>query len=112
MTLPISITLHSPPPLPVPLQPRASKVPCRPPRALDRLAAPFAPCRVAAMLLCSALWALLTHHVLPASAVRPARRGQTVDVLGYVNPLIGSQQGGNVFAGAVGTPRLDWVCNT
>lgn len=43
---------------------------------------------------------LLTHHVPPAFALRYARRANNSDVLDYVDPLIGSQQGGNVFAGA------------
>jgi hypothetical protein len=46
---------------------------------------------------------LLTHHALPADAARYARRANNSDVLNFVNPLIGSQQGGNVFAGAVCT---------
>jgi hypothetical protein len=48
---------------------------------------------------------LLTHHVLPTSAMRHARRANNSDVLGFVDPLIGSQKGGNVFAGAVCTRK-------
>lgn len=34
------------------------------------------------------------------AASRPLKRANDSDVLNYVNPLIGSQAGGNVFSGA------------
>lgn len=58
------------------------------------------------MFLSLASLVLLTHHASPACAVRYTRRANNSDVLDYVNPLIGSQAGGNVFAGAVGIRTL------
>jgi putative alpha-1,2-mannosidase len=37
---------------------------------------------------------------LPVGASKFPKRANSSDVLDYVNPLIGSQTGGNVFAGA------------
>jgi len=56
---------------------------------------------ITAMLPSLTFLLLLTHHALPAKAVQYTRRANNSDVLDFVNPLIGSQQGGNVFAGAV-----------
>jgi hypothetical protein len=43
---------------------------------------------------------LLTRHALPASAGITARQKADTDVLRWIEPLIGSKSGGNVFAGA------------
>jgi hypothetical protein len=51
------------------------------------------------MLLFLAFLVLLAHHLPPAVAFGHSKRANTSDVLDWINPLIGSQKGGNVFAG-------------
>jgi hypothetical protein len=43
---------------------------------------------------------LLTQHVLPVAAGTSAGPEADFDVLRWIDPLIGSKSGGNVFAGA------------
>ncbi|CAI6338616.1 unnamed protein product [Periconia digitata] len=43
---------------------------------------------------------IIASLVLPSAAVKYTKRANDTDILTYVNPLIGSQKGGNVFAGA------------
>jgi hypothetical protein len=43
---------------------------------------------------------LLTKHVFPVAADTSAGQEADVDVLKWIDPLIGSKSGGNVFAGA------------
>lgn len=50
----------------------------------------------------SIFWNAVTivNLVQSTAASEFVKRANTTDVLQYVNPLIGSQKGGNVFAGA------------
>jgi hypothetical protein len=43
---------------------------------------------------------LLTQHVLPTLAGTTARQKTEPDILSWVDPLVGSRSGGNVFVGA------------
>lgn len=46
------------------------------------------------------VFSLAILFAAPSGAVKYQKRANVTDVLDYVNPLIGSQKGGNVFAGA------------
>lgn len=42
----------------------------------------------------------LAQHAIPTRAGKAARQTTDFDVLDWIDPLIGSRNGGNVFAGA------------
>ncbi len=46
------------------------------------------------------LFGVLVHLTELTTATRNKRQNGTYDVLSWIDPLIGSSQGGNVFAGA------------